>query len=115
MNIDLADQTGKGNKDIVEIYGKDAFEIMEHTLTVKIPYNKLAMDLDKASNDAQNDAQKTIEEKIISIINENNKITRVKMAEMLGVSKPTIERAIKASTTIKYVGSSKGGHWEIIE
>lgn len=37
------------------------------------------------------------------------------MAEMLGVSKPTIERAIKASTKIKYVGSSKGGHWEITE
>ena len=45
MNIDITDQTGKGNKDIVEIYGKDVFEIMEHTLTVKIPYNKLATPL----------------------------------------------------------------------
>ncbi|MCR5786736.1 MAG: putative DNA binding domain-containing protein [Acholeplasmatales bacterium] len=119
MNIDITDQTGKGNKDIVEIYGKDAFEIMEHTLTVKIPYNKLAMDLnttsDDAQNDAQNDAQKTLEEKIIFIIKENDKITRIKMAELLGVSKPTIERAIKASNKIKYVGPSKGGHWEIIE
>ena len=119
MNIDITDQTGKGNKNIVEIYGKDAFEIMEHTLTVKIPYNKLAMDLnttsDDAQNDAQNDAQKTLEEKIIFIIKGNDKITRIKMAELLGVSKPTIERAIKASNKIKYVGPSKGGHWEIIE
>jgi predicted HTH transcriptional regulator len=119
MNIDITDQTGKGNKDIVEIYGKDAFEIMEHTLTVKIPYNKLAMDLnttsDDAQNDAQNDAQKTLEEKIIFIIKGNDKITRIKMAELLGVSKPTIERAIKASNKIKYVGPSKGGHWEITE
>lgn len=115
MNIDITDQTGKGNKNIVEIYGKDAFEIMEHTLTVKIPYNKLAMDLNTISDDAQNDAQKTLEEKIIFIIKENDKITRIKMAELLGVSKPTIERAIKASNKIKYVGPSKGGHWEIIE
>ena len=68
MNIDITDQAGKENKNIVEIYGKDTFEIMGHTLTIKIPYNKLA--IDKSSNDAQNDAQKTIEEKIISIINE---------------------------------------------
>lgn len=53
------------------------------------------MDLDRASSDAQNDVQKSIEEKIISLIKENDKITRLKMAELLGVSKPTIERETK--------------------
>ena len=38
VNLDITDQTGKGNKDIVITYGKDAFEIMEHTLTVKNLY-----------------------------------------------------------------------------
>lgn len=28
MNIDITDQTGKGNKDIVGTYEKDVFEIM---------------------------------------------------------------------------------------
>ena len=78
MNIDITDQTGKGNKDIVEAYGKDVFEIMEHTLTVKIPYNKLAMDLneisDDAQNDAQNDTEKNLEDKIIR---ENSSISTV--------------------------------------
>lgn len=60
MNIDITDQTGKGNKNIVEIYGKDAFEIMGHNLTVKIPYNKLATDLDKSSNDAQKQLKKRL-------------------------------------------------------
>ena len=73
------------------------------------------MDLDRASSDAQNDVQKSIEEKIISLIKENDKITRLKMAELLGVSKPTIERETKWSNKIKYVGSSKGGHWEVKE
>ena len=74
--FDITDQTGKGNKDIVEIYGKEAFEIMEHTLTVKIPYNKLAMDLDKTSNDTQNGTQKSVEGGIISLIKGYDKITR---------------------------------------
>ena len=37
------------------------------------------------------------------------------MADNIGVSEPTIKRAIRASEKIKYVGSSKGGHWEVIE
>ena len=35
------------------------------------------------------------------------------MAERTGVSKATVERCIKASNRIFYVGSKKGGHWEI--
>ena len=59
--------------------------------------------------------RKTIEEKIIELIRNDCNITRVKMADNIGVSEPTIKRAIRASKKIKYVGSSKGGHWEVIE
>lgn len=51
--------------------------------------------------------------KKIELIKKNNKITKIKMAEILGVSEPTIKRAIKASNKIKYFGPSKGGHWEV--
>ena len=37
------------------------------------------------------------------------------MDEMLDVSKATIERALKASNKVKYVGPSKGGHCEVKE
>ena len=37
------------------------------------------------------------------------------MAEMLGVSKVTIERALKAANKVKYVGPSKGGYCEVKE
>ena len=117
MNIDITDQTGKGNKDIVKEYGPDAFEISENLLTVKIPYNPLALNheyVNDAKNDAKNDG-KTLEEKIIDLIQENNKITKVIMAEKTGVSKATIERCIKSSSKIFYVGSKKGGHWEVKE
>ena len=42
-------------------------------------------------------------------------MTREVMANRLGCSKKTIERTIKKSSRIEYVGSAKGGHWEITE
>ena len=45
----------------------------------------------------------------------NPSITREELAEKLSKSKATIARAIKKSEEIKFVGSSKTGHWEIID
>ena len=97
----------------MRIYGKDVFEISENLLSANIPYNQLAIEPHDAKNDAKNDA-KTLEERIIDIIVSNNKVTRIVMAEIIGVSKATIERCIKKSVKIKYIGSKKGGHWEVL-
>ena len=37
------------------------------------------------------------------------------MADFIGKTVKTVQRIIKKTTNIKYVGSSKLGHWEIIE
>ena len=57
------------------------------------------MEIEKVSTDAKNDA-KNLEEKLIDLINENNGITKIIMAERTGVSKATVERCIKASNRI---------------
>jgi predicted HTH transcriptional regulator len=106
MNIDITDQTGKGNKDIVEIYGKDAFEIMEHTLTVKIPYNKLAMDLDNVPHDVpQGDL-----DIIVELIKKNPNVTREDMARAINKTTKTVQRIINKCEFIKYVGFGDKGH-----
>ena len=56
-----------------------------------------------------------LQKKIIDLIQENNKITKVIMVEKTGVSKTTIKRCIKTSSKIFYVGSKKGGHWKVKE
>ena len=77
-------------------------------------------------NDAQSDAQKvlgiendgpnkSIEDLLIDLIKKNPAITRKEMAIIINKSKPTIERIIKKSKKIKYIGSSKSGHWKIVE
>lgn len=50
---------------------------------------------------------------IISLISENNKITRNQIARKVGLSIKTIGREIKKMPMIKYVGSGNNGHWEI--
>lgn len=65
----------------------------------------------------QNGTQKkeSNEDKIIKIIKNNSKATRNEMSEKLGISIRTLQRIINASDKIRFVGSSKSGHWEVIE
>ena len=49
------------------------------------------------------------------MITQNNKMTREKIANNLGVSKKTIERELKKMPMVKYVGSGYSGYWEITE
>lgn len=66
--------------------------------------------------DAQNDPQNiSIHDHIANLIKENPRITRKQMAKKIGVSKATIERTLLQTNDIKFVGSYKTGHWEIID
>lgn len=52
---------------------------------------------------------------IIQLIRENNKITKATIAKELGVSEKTIEREMKKTNKIVYIGSGYSGHWELKE
>ena len=56
------------------------------------------------------------QQQIIALITDNPQTTRAEIANALGVATKTIERELAAiSDIIRYVGSKKGGHWEIIK
>lgn len=59
------------------------------------------------ANEPQNTAKQ-----IITIIQNNPKITKVKISQILGISLSTLKRHIKANN-IHWVGPSKSGHWEL--
>lgn len=51
----------------------------------------------------------------MAIIRENPQTTRAEIATAIGVATKTIERELAAlSDIVRYVGSKKGGHWEIL-
>ena len=64
------------------------------------------------THDTQNNTQKiTIVDLTKTEIRKNPSITREELAKKLSKSKATITRAIKNCDEIKFVGSSKTGHW----
>lgn len=56
-----------------------------------------------------------LDEQILKLIRENDKINTNSMAIVLGVSSKTIKRHIKEMDNIRYIGSGYSGHWEIID
>lgn len=120
MNIEITDQTGKGNKDIVREYGKEVFEISEHVLSVNIPLNPDALvennQNDFTENFTENFTEKEI--KIIDLIRSNRFITTSEMAKVLNVSRQTISTLItrlKKKKVVSRVNGDKGGHWQVKE
>lgn len=58
-----------------------------------------------------------MQEKLIELIAENPTITRQEMADIVGKSLATVKNnlsMLKKREIIKYVGSTKTGHWVII-
>jgi len=66
-------------------------------------------------SESQNDTQKhdPLAEKIIAAMRANPEATRADIAKQAGVSLATIARKLKEMNCIRYVGSSKKGHWEV--
>lgn len=57
----------------------------------------------------------SLNNQIMRMIKDNNKISAEAMASALGVSSKTIKRRIKDMPDIHFVGSGFSGHWEIKE
>ena len=50
---------------------------------------------------------------IKQLIQKDNKITRKRIAEILGISEKTVGRKIKNMNDVHYIGRGYSGHWEI--
>lgn len=71
---------------------------------------------DDTQDGTQDGTQKQLEEKIISLIKANPKISRKDIATATQTSPRTIARRIKEmNDKIRFVGSGYSGHWEVIE
>ena len=112
LQCKVVEQSGHGVPTVVDVYGEDAYEFSEDSITVTIPFDKTGFD---GHDVHQNVHQKTDLEIIIDLINENSKVTLKEMAASIGKSVKTVQRVINDYGKIKYIGSSKSGHWEIIE
>ncbi len=120
--IGLADELGSGMRNTnkyTSMYSK-ALPIFEEGDVFKtiIPLKEIAtLKVGGFVNDTQNISPNERLSLIIKLIKQDNKITREMLSKQLKVSKTTISRDIKklqAKQKLEYVGSSKSGHWKII-
>ena len=99
-SLGVIDPSGKGNKNIGG-QEKEARDNVLHNVSQNVSHSV---------------PQKSdpLAEIILEAIRENPKVTRAYMASKAGVNVKTIARKLKEMACVRYVGSSKAGHWEII-
>ena len=56
-----------------------------------------------------------LDDKILSLIRKDSRISTRKMAERLGVNVRTISRHLKKMDHVNYIGRGSNGHWKILE
>ena len=145
LQCGIVEHSGHGVPIVVREYGEKAYTFSENMITVTIPFDEEVLasknaevenDVEKevensanATNDARNGANATnnatnatnltsTEKGILMIIKENNGVSSSEIAKKLGKDISTIKRAIRRLKTkgvVKYIGTTRNGHWEVID
>ena len=122
LNMGLTEHTGHGIPTIVEKYGRDVFQIESNYIRCTIPFDKEVIDqIDNKNvglNVGLNVALNKTEKKVIEVLIENPSVTSVELAEIIGVTKRTIERTFKSlqeKKMIERIGSKRDGNWNVVK
>lgn len=108
-DLEYVEQSGFGINKITEVYGRDVFRITDNFITVILPYDS---DVMKTTTKTTSD----IENRILSIIRENPKITVKSISRMVEITEDGIRyhiKKLKKQGLLEYIGASRSGHWEI--
>lgn len=113
LNMGLTEHTWHGIPTIVEKYGKDAFKIESNYIRCTIPFEQEVID----QIDNKNVGLNKTEKKVIELLIEDQSLTSIEIAEKIGVTKRTIERAFKSlqeKNIIERIGSKRDGNWIVV-
>lgn len=118
-DVDLIENIGSGVLRILDAYDKSCFKFMDHFLRVSFKYRENPFKYDQEINQESDQKELSIiQNKIISLIKQNSKITQKEMGKILGVSREKIKYNIailKDMNIIKREGSYKTGKWKILK
>ena len=123
LQLHISERSGRGVPKIVEVYGKQAFDLRENSIVVTIPFNYITQKSIDKPVDKPVDKMKTVpglrgsKENILQEIRNNPNVTQDQLAVKLNLSKSTIQAGIsflKKNGCIERVGSNKSGYWEVL-
>ena len=105
-DIGFVERLGTGIRRVLRVYPKEIFKFSPNFIRVSIPFNKGLFGKENSS----------LKDKILNILNENPKINRKQLGEILDVSESTIYREInklQKERKIERIGSNKDGYWKV--
>lgn len=108
--LGFVEQTGHGVPLIVDIYGKESFEIMDNFINVTIPFQII----EKASNQSLSETDTYI----VTLLKGDPHITLAELTKLLHIKKSAIGKRIsvlKDKGVIERVGSNKSGSWKVLK
>lgn len=117
--MDLIENIGSGILRILKAYDKNSFIFMDNFLRVSFKYKENPFEYDQETTQENYQKQLSeIQDKIISLIKNNPKVTQKEMAEMLDISREKVKyhiAVLKENNIIKREGSTKKGNWKILK
>ena len=126
-DMELVENFGSSMRRIMQIYGRNAFEISEHFIQTQFKYDtavlekiKSAVITTKPENGGINGGVNisATAQKILTMLIKNPELTAATISTEIGKTKRTVERAIKELTGngyIRRVGSDKTGYYDILK
>ena len=117
-DLDYSEQTGHGIPDVIDVYGKEVFDINENYINVVLPFNEEVMKSEKEHSNVNVGVKlNKTQYSVYTLIKNNPNITYIELAKKIKKSDETVRRNIKSLVELKLInriGSNKKGHWEII-
>lgn len=123
-SIGLIEKYGSGIRRIIDYFVQEKLPIPEFRnisegfMVTVFTTNKTWNVTENVTGNVTENVTENRLARIINIIQKDNKITTEKIAEKLSLTKRTILRDIeklKKANRIQYIGSAKGGYWQIIQ
>ena len=126
LQLHISEKTGRGVPIVTRRYGRNAYEFRENSIVVTIPFNWINAMGDRVGNKKGNKGGNKNREyglnktqvRILAEIRNNPNITKVRLMELLGLGKTTIDNGLsvlKKYGYIERVGSRKAGYWKVNE
>lgn len=121
LQLHISEKSGRGIPTIIEAYGKEAIEIRENSIVIKIPFNWINTVGNKVGNKIGNkvgNSKTSNRDKIIKEIRNNPNVTNKQLSIIIGITETAIEnniRKLRENKIIERIGSKKTGYWKINE
>ena len=96
-DLDCLEQTRQGIPDVIDVYGKEVFDINENYINVVLPFNEEVMKSEKEHSNVNVGVKlNKTQYSVYTLIKNNPNITYIELAKNIKKSEETVRRNINS-------------------